>query len=279
MPPMVNSTVPRTSQRYIQGSRTSDPESQSATHILNDTNTDSSTIQHSDSTSEEQEEERKRNTYSGLPGWLDFFWGGVYAPGASTHDPIEILLNTEDEEERDRLTELWRDNRLNELSFVGVVAALLAGVLTSTGSWPAILPNGKISPWPVRTTWYCGIVLSVFALLSAADQTVRLYRLSSHRDGRVQIRELLSKSKGKPRNGRSRPSMAQLYTWQMPVMFLTTATICMIVGLFLHVWSAIRRLDHEHWWSDDAKVAVAFSVVGTISIVAFFAGQVTLYIS
>jgi hypothetical protein len=48
--------------------------------------------------------------------------------------------------------------------------------------------------------------------------------------------------------------MAQLYTWQMPVMFLATAAICMIVGLFLHVWSAIRSLDTDRWWTDDAKV-------------------------
>lgn len=104
---------------------------------------------------------------------------------------------------------------------------------------------------------YCGIILSVFAILSAADQTVRLYRMSSHRDGLIQIRELLAKSNGKRDTGRLRPGMAQLYTWQMPVMFLTTAAICMIVGLFLHVWSAIRSIDHEDWWSDDAKVRFA----------------------
>lgn len=80
--------------------------------------------------------------------------------------------------------------------------------------------------------------------------------MSSHRDGRIQIRELLSKFNGKGKNGRMRPSTAQLYTWQMPVMFLATAAICMIVGLFLHVWSAIKGIEHDNWWSDDAKVRV-----------------------
>ncbi|KAF2688106.1 hypothetical protein K458DRAFT_385677 [Lentithecium fluviatile CBS 122367] len=213
---------------------------------------------------------------SGLPRVLNFFWGGIYAPDASTYDPIEILLNTEDPEERDRLTEKWKDTRLNELSFVGVVAALLAGVLTSTGSWPDILPNGRQSPWPVRTSWYCGIILSLFSLLTAADQTVRLYRISSHRDGHQNLRRLLAKSDGGRKVGKLRPSMGQLYTWQMPVMFLTTATICMIVGMFLHVWSATRHL-HEDWWSADSKVALTFTIVALISIVMFFAGQVTLY--
>lgn len=52
---------------------------------------------------------------------LRFFGGGIYAPDPSTYDPIKIILNTEDEEEKDELTRKWRDNRLSELNFVGVV--------------------------------------------------------------------------------------------------------------------------------------------------------------
>lgn len=122
MPTMLNSTVPRTSQHRFPQPKDPDPESQT-TQMLTSTSTDRSSMHNVTSCSEEQEAERKRNTYLGLPGLLDFFWGGVYAPGASTHDPIEILLNTEDPDEQDRLTELWRDNRLNELSFVGVVVS------------------------------------------------------------------------------------------------------------------------------------------------------------
>lgn len=60
-----------------------------------------------------------------LLGFLQFFGGGIYAPDPSTYDPIEILLNTEDEEEKDNLTIRWRDNKLSELSFVGVVVGPL----------------------------------------------------------------------------------------------------------------------------------------------------------
>jgi len=52
---------------------------------------------------------------------LHFFGGGIYAPNPSTYDPIKIILNTEDEELRDTLTERWRDNKLSELNFVGIV--------------------------------------------------------------------------------------------------------------------------------------------------------------
>jgi hypothetical protein len=110
----------------------------------------------------------------------------------------------------------------------------------------------------VRTSWYCGIILSLFSILSAADQTVRLHRLSSHRDGLDNIRHLLAKRNGErgrsAKSGRQKPSLLQIMTWQMPVMFLTTATVCMIVGMFLHVWSASTHLHRPMMWDDHTKV-------------------------
>lgn len=199
------------------------------------------------------------NHHSSFWTVLHFFGGGIYAPDAATYDPIEILLNIEDAKEKDELTIRWRDNKLSELSFIGVVAALLAGVLTSTGSWPQVLPSGRESPWPIRTAWYCGIILSLFSILTAADQTVRLHRLSAHRDGLGGIRRLLAKTNGERKHskktGRRAPSLLQVFTWQMPVMFLTTATISMIIGMFLHVWSATRHLQTSEWWDDNSKVS------------------------
>jgi hypothetical protein len=49
------------------------------------------------------------------------FGGGIYLPDPSTYDPIEILLNTHDKNHREELTRKWRDNKLSELNFVGVV--------------------------------------------------------------------------------------------------------------------------------------------------------------
>ncbi|KAI4605876.1 hypothetical protein J4E80_010409 [Alternaria sp. BMP 0032] len=102
------------------------------------------------------------------------FGGGIFLPDPSTYDPLEILLNTHDQSERDELVEKWRDNKLSELNFVGVVSALLAGVLTSTGSWPNILTTGRPTPWYVRTSWYCGIIITMLSIISAADQTVAI---------------------------------------------------------------------------------------------------------
>jgi hypothetical protein len=56
------------------------------------------------------------------------FGGGIYLPDPSTYDPIEILLNTEDGKDRDELTMRWRDNKLSELNFVGVVVCAPADI-------------------------------------------------------------------------------------------------------------------------------------------------------
>jgi hypothetical protein len=159
-----------------------------------------------------------------------------------------------------------------------IQAALLAGVLTSTGSWPTILTNGKQSPWFVRTAWYCGIILSLLSIISAADQTVRLHRLSSHRDGLANIHKLLAKSSTVRRTGRRAPSLLQIMTWQMPVMFLITSTICMVVGMFLLVWSATSNLGTLRMWDDQNKVSLPIDRSGIPRVLMRFAGCSCLYI-
>ncbi|KAF2733655.1 hypothetical protein EJ04DRAFT_398434, partial [Polyplosphaeria fusca] len=173
---------------------------------------------------------------------LHFLGGGVYAPDSSTYDPIEILLNEKDKDERDRLTERWATHKLDELSFIGTVATLLMVVSTSTGSWPDILSNNRPSPWWVRTAWYCSIILALCSILCSADQTVRLHRIAAHQDGWRNLRSLLAKSSGKGSNdGRIKPYALQVYTWQLSALFLVAATVTLVIGMFLHVWSGTRE--------------------------------------
>jgi hypothetical protein len=82
--------------------------------------------------------------------------------------------------------------------------------------------------------------------------------LSSHRDGFKKIRYLLTKKnsrKGRDTGDRIKPNSLQVYAWQLPVVFLTAATVSMIVGMFLHVWAATRLLDPQDWWGPDSKVS------------------------
>lgn len=41
----------------------------------------------------------------------------------TTYDPVFALLNAETEEHRDKLTEKWRDHKLEELNFIGIVVS------------------------------------------------------------------------------------------------------------------------------------------------------------
>jgi hypothetical protein len=87
---------------------------------IEDTSASERTPMLGSSSQQTSSKEHDENKWSALHV-LQFFGGGIYAPDPSTYDPIEILLNTEEEEEKDKLTQQWRDNKLSELSFVGVV--------------------------------------------------------------------------------------------------------------------------------------------------------------
>ena len=52
---------------------------------------------------------------------LDFFRYGLFSPPMLSYDPLFLLLNHSDVDERDRLTEKWKDNKLQENGFIGVV--------------------------------------------------------------------------------------------------------------------------------------------------------------
>lgn len=58
---------------------------------------------------------------------------------STTYGPIYRILNTDDEKEQDRLTERWKDNKLQELNFVGIVvrpSILSVTILVSQSPFP-----------------------------------------------------------------------------------------------------------------------------------------------
>ena len=188
--------------------------------------------------------------------------GGLTVPSRTTYDSILLLLTAETEEERDELTKQWRAHKLEELNFVGVVGALLSGCLTSTGSWPTILPNGRSAPWTVQTCWYSGIVFALFSVLTAAQQSIRLHRLSAHKHGLKSIRSVMT-SRRKTAGGavELRPRRLQVLGWQASTMFLTLSVLAMILGMCIKFWCStgygpykLESSGHG-WWDDNVKVS------------------------
>lgn len=129
----------------------------------------------------------------------------------------------------------------------------MAGCVTSTGSWPTILHNGRIQPWTVRTCWYSGLLFSLTSVLLAASQTIQLHRISAHRDALVRLRDLLG-GRSPDAKGIYHPKTTQSCFWQMAVWFLSLGVLCMLCGLFLLVWSSTGHGDGDDWWDDNAKV-------------------------
>ncbi|TKA32464.1 hypothetical protein B0A50_01572 [Salinomyces thailandicus] len=214
--------------------------------------------------------------------FMSLFRGGLIAPTDTTYDAIAHLLTAETLAERDELTTQWRDHKLEELNFIGVVGALLAGCLTSTGSWPTVLHNGRQAPWTVRTCWYTGMVFALFAVLTAAQQSIRLHRLSAHKDSLKNIRHFMG-CKVRDREGvvRIKPRRFQVYGWQASVMFLTLSVVTLVLGMCILIWSATqfgpyKRESETGWWDSNAKLAVTWSVLTLATILAFLFAQASL---
>ncbi|RMY96281.1 hypothetical protein D0861_00232 [Hortaea werneckii] len=198
--------------------------------------------------------------------FFSLFRGGLIAPSDTTYDAILHCLTADTLEQRDELTKQWRDHKLEELNFIGVVGALLAGCLTSTGSWPTVLQNGQNSPWTVRTCWYTGIVFALFAVLTAAQQSIRLHRLSAHKDSLKNIRHYMG---------------CKVYGWQASIMFLTLSVAALIIGMCILIWSSTqfgpyKRKGQSSWWDSNAKLAVTWTILTLVTIVAFLVAQVSL---
>ncbi|RMY04992.1 hypothetical protein D0868_06648 [Hortaea werneckii] len=196
--------------------------------------------------------------------FFSLFRGGLIAPSDTTYDAILHCLTADTLEQRDELTKQWRDHKLEELNFIGVVGALLAGCLTSTGSWPTVLQNGRNSPWTVRTS------------IHPAP------RLSAHKDSLKNIRHYMGcKVRDSEGVSRIKPRRFQVYGWQASIMFLTLSVAALIIGMCILIWSSTqfgpyKRKGESSWWDSNAKLAVTWTILTLVTIVAFLVAQVSL---
>lgn len=210
------------------------------------------------------------------------FRGGLVISSPAAYDAIVLMLNAESLDERDKLTKQWRDHKLGELNFVGTVAALVSTVLTSTGAWPDILSNGKTTPWYIRTIWWSGIMFALFAVITAAQQALRLHRLSSHKHGLGLLRQSMVYTSHSTEHGRPfyRPARIMVYAWQISLAFLVASIACMIIGMLISVWVSATwgpdKRPENGWWDEGSKLAVTFTVVFIATQVSFAVSQTAL---
>ncbi|VTT77124.1 unnamed protein product [Fusarium fujikuroi] len=197
---------------------------------------------------------------------------------STSADTIIHMLNEDDQIQQDEMTKNWRDHKLQELNFVGTLGALLASCLSTTGSWPDVLPNGRNKPWSVRTMWFSGLVFALFSVVIAGVQSMRLHRLSAHPGGLSLIRNSLGRKRQS--DSKSRPSWLQVYAWEFSLAFLVLAIFCMIIGLTILIWAGTEfgpsKSREDGWWDGNSKasnvlyitMAVTFTIVlGVASLI------------
>ncbi|UZP45334.1 hypothetical protein NXS19_013146 [Fusarium pseudograminearum] len=188
--------------------------------------------------------------------------------GTSTGcDTIIRMLNEDDKELKDEMTKNWRNHKLEELNFVGTLGALLASCLSSTSSWPDVLPNGNSKPWLVRGLLYSGLVLALFSVVTAGVQSMRLHRLSAHPDGLEKIRHSLGRRRRS--DNKALPSWLHVYAWEFSLAFLVLAVLCMVVGLTILIWAAAEhgpwKPEAAEWWDGNAKASHSFCTTGSFT--------------
>lgn len=216
-------------------------------------------------------------------GWPAALFGtsssiNLFNGQSTAYEAMCLILNAEDPNERDELTKTWRNHKLEELNFVGTLGALLAGCLSSTSSWPDVLNNGREKPWTVRALWLSGLVFALFSVLIAGLQSMRLHRLSAHRDGLELIRSGLSGRRDSA--GRVRPQWLHVNAWEFSLAFLITSVLCMVMGIAVLVWVSTGygpdKPEDGGWWDENSKMAVTFTIVLGFAMLVLLSSQTAL---
>ncbi|KFH45568.1 hypothetical protein ACRE_035840 [Hapsidospora chrysogenum ATCC 11550] len=191
---------------------------------------------------------------------------GMKLPSSPASEGISLMLNSETPQERDELTRSWRDHKLEELNFVGTLGALLASCLSSTSAWPDVLNNGHKKPWSVRAIWFSGLVFALFSVIIAGLQSMRLHRLSAHRDGLRKIRVGLGRRHSASSDG-YQPYRFQVYAWEASQAFLLLSVVLMVLGIAVLVWVSTEygpdKPYEDGWWDENSKVSLVMLLLQT----------------
>jgi len=228
---------------------------------------------------------------------------GVFMPYDAMYHHAKFVLN-ENREGMEVMNE-WKKARLEELNFVGIVAALLASVITS------ILTGSAILSWPIRALCLSALISVLISICIATQQTITLTRMCYDQASVKKFRRALTRYADvtnsiqeemqittEPREKAPKQeatdieigvtctieetlgeekseleaSKLQVYVWQIPFMLLTISIILFVVGLNIWVFEAATR---EVTWGDDRKVAVFFGVTAVFVVANYLISCVT----
>ncbi|KAF8853031.1 hypothetical protein BDZ45DRAFT_748983 [Acephala macrosclerotiorum] len=199
------------------------------------------------------------------------FWKGVhivFGGWGTTSELLEDVLN--DSPPDFTMVLKWKEQKNQELNFVGLTAALIAGVTAAALTWPSI----ENAPAATPALWYSSLIFSVVSILSAMQQGNLLYKLTSRSNGLARLQSLLRSDR---RIGEKwQESRGQHFVWQTPLMLLNFSFWLFLIGLMIVVFNA-AVVSKEGLDGREVKIAFVFGFAATFSIGSFLFSMVNLY--
>ncbi|KAL8746583.1 MAG: hypothetical protein Q9190_001427 [Brigantiaea leucoxantha] len=201
----------------------------------------------------------------------------ILSIAASTREPVTSRHLV-------RLMTRWRTRKLAELQFISLACAIIAAAVIGSFSWEAV----RESYWLASAFWYCSLGLAILGVMIAAQQVTILEILGVRRtqkgdpmlttaDVRRYLPLMLTQvhpTQDGPRSsvdinmgpqrevqiGEWRPRWKMVFTWQVPVMFMSYSACLFIAGLTIYICTPLLRGEE---WSPSSNIAVVYlAVVG-----------------
>ncbi|RYC61792.1 hypothetical protein CHU98_g4400 [Xylaria longipes] len=157
----------------------------------------------------------------------------------------------------------WQDRKLFELQFVQVAGTLLSGAAIGCFSWNVRDEEHWLGP----ASWYCCLVLSLFAILSSSTEAFIFSSMkSSLRPVSFQSRlSMICHTENYPRevgsfastNDSEKGKSADpppvrchirwnmVFTWQAPIMLLSYGVIAFLVGISVYIITPLYTNDQS----------------------------------
>ncbi|KAI9847111.1 MAG: hypothetical protein M1838_001015 [Thelocarpon superellum] len=197
--------------------------------------------------------------------WISHALSFVFFPWAAVYDPINVLVNADPRPHENGPSELavqtkvWVENKIGELTLVGILCALLAATISAGFAWD----NAGDFAWPALALWYAALLFSLASICIATQQSVSLRRLMVHRQGPQRVRHLLGIA-DESRIGHFRPRESQLWAWEVPIILLNYGIIVFCIGLGIIMWQN-AALSWDGLGNRETKVAIAASVCALLA--------------
>ncbi|KAK3311775.1 hypothetical protein B0H66DRAFT_546142 [Apodospora peruviana] len=193
-----------------------------------------------------------------------------------TLEPIEeICLHQSDHETVKRLLHDFKARKKQEISFVRSAATLSAAAVIGAFSWPAITD----AFWLATLLWQSSLWLSVFALISSAQDTLleqipdRLLDLDlSGAEVNALLRIVLKTSAETSDNDHPGNHLVAdgwlIWVWQTPMMLMSLSWVAFLVGYALYIITPF--INNRGTWTVHSTTAVISLIVGAGVVLNFY---------